>query len=1236
MLLKQLKFILSLVLCGTLCTPNLQAQAPTEKSVFWEITPKQGGKKSYLYGTMHVSKKVAFRLPNALYEAIKSVDKVGLESNPEYWNEELERSEDLQDLFGLANAGMAGAMDYNKSYYAKLYGLNPVNNEVIKSQLSYEPHSANELLFRSYGLQKNFEEDTYLDLYIFKTGKKYSKPIVSLEDIVWSTTTVVKATFHEDNRKSTRTYEGNLATDLEDAYRTQDLQKIDSIQRASAPSDAYLQGMLYVRNDTMLKNICAIMEQGQSVFAAVGAAHLAGDKGLLQAFKKLGYTIKPIFDASQLDPSSQILALDSVYLPVAFSPRVSADSTLQFLSPVYTSRNTTGNKVEYLSTDMTNGVYYYIGRLYTFQQLGGLTAQDIEQKFDSLLFENTKGTIINKKKETHQGYPCIRVTSKTKDGKIHRQKIIITPFEILFCKVVAKENYFKSNPSDTFLNTIRIQYRSQARPELPDAEVQMPTSITDNPFSKISFNGPNVLVQGIDQENDYFQFLRNYTVRQVEHEEDSFHVNMAGYFFMKENKLTEQSHKNGFTQQQLCFADFTATNTAEQTVHLRVISKGSSLYYLVVVSKNKNKATALFQSFQVKNDTRSAARWHTDTTHHFTFRTHLKPLGGSIADALFAQYKEAEAGRKRKSLYTGIFSDPDFGYQFTINLVELNKFEAYPTIDSFWNAIYQEYISTDELESKLVIRKKTWAANNQNYMLIETTDTNTNNISVDLMATTGNQLLELLAFRDTTQSSYRFIDTAIQSFQFSKTEPSVLTQSKLDSFLFYMTSKDSTTKDYFTKNSQYLNLLAQDESRLIQLLDTSDNLNKRDEIYAMMVYALDQYKKPTTLDFVKKLYKRNEENSERQVFLLNLLAYMNDTASTLLFKELITEMPPLEFEEDSDPMNHYFDTLSLGRLLMPDIMQLTDFDDYKYDVIYLCNELLKAKRIDSSIYEQKVNFFTLKGKEEIRRKTSQKSSLEVEEDKAEEDKEEDKTSSTWSSIGSDFSLTNEEENYSSKISFSEFYLIRTYANLLKPYQHKDNVKEFFKKIDSTNNKDLRFDMAIQNMKDKQPFDGAIIKEYGKLPKYKYPIIHDFYFNKMIEKIPFNVQGQQDVAKARIVEKAEIGAADTIQFVDKIWVSTPRDKGYVYVFRHKKQKDKEYLYDLMGLFEKDEKQLVPARSITITNVDLEKKTKEEFFQQLGNQFRVAGRRYITPAQMIEQEDSNNRSYLDILRNFGNDD
>ena len=75
---------------------------------------------------------------------------------------------------------------------------------------------------------------------------------------------------------------------------------------------------------------------------------------------------------------------------------------------------------------------------------------------------------------------------------------------------------------------------------------------------------------------------------------------------------------------------------------------------------------------------------------------------------------------------------------------------------------------------------------------------------------------------------------------------------------------------------------------------------------------------------------------------------------------------------------------------------------------------------------------------------------------------------------------------------------------------------------------------------------------------------------------------------------------------------------------------------MGLFEKDEKQLVPARSITITNVDLEKKTKEEFFKQLGNQFRVAGRRYITPAQMIEQEETNNRSYLDILRNFGNDD
>lgn len=1227
------RIVLLYVLCQLLICTGVFAQAPKDKSIFWELTPKGGGKSSYLYGTMHVSKKVAFRLSDKFYDAIKQSDVVALESNPETWNEELEKSEDIQTLYDLTAIGLNASLNYNRPYYSSIYSVRPINNNSIRSELAYEPHSANELLFRSYGLQKNFEEDTYLDLYIYKTGRKYGKPIASLENVLWSMMTVIKASFASEGKKNTKPYEGNLEQDMEDAYREQDLVKLDSIQKASARSEAYLQGLLYTRNDTMFASIEKMIKQNKSVFAAVGAAHLGGEKGLLLKFIKAGYTVKAIQDASQLDPSSKILALDTVYLPVNFKQQFSRDSTIRFVAPTYTSRSIPFGKVEYLSTDMTNGVYYYIGRLNTFTGLSGLTTKNIEQKFDSLLFENVKGTILDKKKIDWQGYPCLMITNRTKDGNLHKQRIIITPLEILFCKVVGKEHYFAHNNVDTFLNSIQIHYQqTKSTIQLPELSVQMPCSIQDHPFSRIAYNAPDLMLQGIDMQGDYFQFLKNYSVRQVEHEEDTFHVNMSAYFLLRDLKLKAREQKNGIVHG-LPAVDILAENEAKKHVYVRVIQRASNFYYLIACTEQKEKAMNYFNSFQVKQDITLETNWYVDTARDFTVKTHAKPLAGELSDAIFNQNMEnAAKTEKRKPKYTAVFGEYDLGYQFTFNMQEINKYECYEHIDSFWNSYFREYRLQHDPENKLVMQRKTWSAHDQHYIQINTTDTNTQNKSVFVAVTTGNKILEMVSFYDTTQKSYRFIDTAIATLRFMHPKPSELLRSKLDTFLVHMVSKDSTTKEYFNDNKQYLCILTQDEPRLTAILDTSETLAKRDELYTSLLFELNQFKKPNTLQLIKKLYKRNEENSARQISLLNVLSYMEDTASALLFKDLLLDSPPLEFDDDDDPVNHYFDTLSLAKLLYPEFLDLTDIDDYRYDVFYLTKELLLDKRIDSALYASKVNYFTLKAKEEIRRKASQKSSLEQEQDSEEEENEEDMKTDAYVSANKTFDVNNEKDSYQGAINFSDFYLIRTFASLLKPYRSREHVKEFFVKIDSTNNKDLRFDMALWNMKKKLPFNKDIIVEYAALPKYRYSILHSFYFEQNWDQLPIKVKDQQEVAQWRIMQEAELKTSDQISFVYKLWLQNKYDQGYVYLFKHKKEKDDDFYYDVMGLFSKDGKKMLPERSLLLCNVTLEKKNLQQLKDDLYNQFRVLNRMYVTPQQMVEGKEEDDMSIMQMINSM----
>ncbi len=107
-----MKRILFLLL-GTLCVSSLMAQSNKAKpqpkkpsspatvtlpagkkypSLLWVITGNGLKKPSYLFGTMHVSNKLAFNLGDSFYNAIRSVEVVALETNPETWQDDYSRS----------------------------------------------------------------------------------------------------------------------------------------------------------------------------------------------------------------------------------------------------------------------------------------------------------------------------------------------------------------------------------------------------------------------------------------------------------------------------------------------------------------------------------------------------------------------------------------------------------------------------------------------------------------------------------------------------------------------------------------------------------------------------------------------------------------------------------------------------------------------------------------------------------------------------------------------------------------------------------------------------------------------------------------------------------------------------------------------------------------------------------------------------------------------------------------
>ena len=137
---------LVLVLFSVVCFSQQKYQ-----SLLWEITGNGLEKPSYLYGTMHVSKKVAFRLDDVFYKALNESDCIALESDPRTWpsfNYDMMLNE------------IAYFNNYRNEFYTNLFKLTHPEEMAIRASVRMDNNAVNAYLYRKNNASDNFEEET--------------------------------------------------------------------------------------------------------------------------------------------------------------------------------------------------------------------------------------------------------------------------------------------------------------------------------------------------------------------------------------------------------------------------------------------------------------------------------------------------------------------------------------------------------------------------------------------------------------------------------------------------------------------------------------------------------------------------------------------------------------------------------------------------------------------------------------------------------------------------------------------------------------------------------------------------------------------------------------------------------------------------------------------------------------------------------------------------------------------
>lgn len=272
------------------------------QSILWRVSGKNIQSPSYLYGTIHVQDERVFRYDSTVTEAQKSCDAFAVE----VLLDELKMTGVRQSM--MMPKGQLLSTMLSKSDFALLDSLCMAKLGVSAIFMNtMKPFFIGSALQQA-DLPKGAE--SALDLYLLRQARADGKTCYGLEQYIDQIKaldaismndqiSMLLEVIHDTANQSAKEME-----DLLDSYLRFDLDKMWEMSLDTALPKKFSKVLLYDRNVKMAKRFVEIAKK-QTLFCAVGCAHLAGDKGVIALLRKKGYTVEPVVFTWLTDDESQ-------------------------------------------------------------------------------------------------------------------------------------------------------------------------------------------------------------------------------------------------------------------------------------------------------------------------------------------------------------------------------------------------------------------------------------------------------------------------------------------------------------------------------------------------------------------------------------------------------------------------------------------------------------------------------------------------------------------------------------------------------------------------------------------------------------------------------------------------------------------------------------------------------------------------------------------------------------------
>jgi len=282
---KSIALLFALVFSGI---TQAQTKSPKlENSLLWEVSGNGLSKPSYLYGTIHMICSGDYFLTEKTKRAFDASNKLVLEinfSDPKEMTEMQQLAMGKEPLSKKLSPEQASKLDaiLKKSAGMTIQQVDAFSLVTVMSLISMKTFGCNDLKFYEMDFIDKAKAKK-LEIAGLETVKSQFK---SLND-AYSDSEMI-AMLEESDVEETK----QLVTD----YKQENLEAL--YKESTAENVMNAKAKKYMLDDRNLNwgKILPEMMQKESLFVAVGSAHLAGDLGIINLLRKAGYTVKPVMN----------------------------------------------------------------------------------------------------------------------------------------------------------------------------------------------------------------------------------------------------------------------------------------------------------------------------------------------------------------------------------------------------------------------------------------------------------------------------------------------------------------------------------------------------------------------------------------------------------------------------------------------------------------------------------------------------------------------------------------------------------------------------------------------------------------------------------------------------------------------------------------------------------------------------------------------------------------------------